>query len=141
MTSAPPDPRSHWPVPVGMISILYGLAYGGLSVGQHWHSITGRDLVQVALSAWIVAGGIGVLLQQSWGRVALLSGSYLLLAELTLVLCVVVMATAYNWSRQPDFLQSAYFVAVPLALAAWPAFLVIWLWRKPIRDEIQNCWN
>jgi hypothetical protein len=141
MTSAPPDPRSHWPVPVGMISILYGLAYSGLSVGQHWHSITGRDLVQVALSAWIVAGGIGVLLQQSWGRVALLSGSYLLLAELTLVLCVVVMATAYNWSRQPDFLQSAYFVAVPLALAAWPAFLVIWLWRKPIRDEIQNCWN
>src|SRR5580692_9403627 len=53
MTSAPPDPRSHWPVPVGMISILYGLAYGGLSVGQQWHSITGRDLVQVALSAWI----------------------------------------------------------------------------------------
>jgi hypothetical protein len=141
MTSAPPDPRSHWPVPVGMISILYGLAYGGLSVGQHWRSITGRDLVQVALSAWILAGGIGVLLQQSWGRVALLSGSYLLLAELTLVLGVVVMATAYNWSRQPDFLQSAYFVAVPFALAAWPVFLVIWLWRKPIRDEIRNDWN
>jgi len=97
--------------------------------------------VQVALSAWILAGGIGVLLQQSWGRVALLSGSYLLLAELTLVLCVVVMATAYNWSRQPDFLQSAYFVAVPFALAAWPVFLVVWLWRKPIRDEIRNEWN
>jgi hypothetical protein len=141
MTSAPPAPRSRWPLPVGVVSILYGLAYGGLSVAQHWHSITGRDLMQVALSAWILAGGIGVLLRQSWGRVALLSGAYLLLAELTLVLCVVVMATAYNWSQQPDVLQSAYFVAVPFALAAWPVFLVIWLWRKPIREEIQNDWN
>jgi len=141
MTSAAPAPRSRWPVPVGTISILYGLVYGGLAVAQHLHSLTAREVMQAALSAWILAGGIGVLLRQSWGRVALLSGAYLLLAELTLVLCVVVMATAYNWSLQPDVLQSAYFVAVPLALAAWPAFLVIWLWRKPIRDEIQNCWN
>jgi hypothetical protein len=124
-----------------MISILYGLAYGGLSVAEQLHSLSARDMMQVALSAWIVAGGIGVRLRQSWGRVALLSGAYLLLAELTLVLCVVVMASAYNWSRQPDVLQGAYFVAVPFALAAWPVFLVIWLWRKPIRDEIQNCWN
>jgi hypothetical protein len=134
-------PRSRWPLPVGLVSILYGLAFGGFSVAQHWHAITGRDLMQVALSAWILAGGIGVLLRQSWGRVALLSGAYLLLAELTLVLCVVVMATAYNWSQQPDVLQSAYFVAVPFALAAWPVFLVIWLWRKPIREEIQNDCN
>ena len=140
MTSAPPAPGSRWPLPVGLVSIVYGLAYGGLSVTQHWHSITGRDLMQVALSAWILAGGIGVFLRQSWGRVALLSGAYLLLAELCLVLCVVLMATAFNWSQQPVH-QSAFFVAVPIVLGAWPLFLVIWPWRKPIRDEIRNDWN
>ena len=141
MTSPPPNRRSRWPVPVGVISILYGLAYAGFSVAPHLFSLSARDMMQVALATWVLAGGVGVLLRQTWGRVALLSGAYLLLGELALVLCVVVMATAYTWSQQPEFLQSVRLFAITIALAAWPLFLVVWLWRKPIRDEIRNEWN
>ncbi len=123
MTSAPPASRSRWPALVGLVSIFYGLACGGESVARHLDSLSARYMMQVALAAWIVAGGVGVVMRQSWGRVALLSGAYLLLGELALVLCVVLLATAFNSSQQP---VSVYFSAVTFsAVAAWPLFLVV----------------
>ena len=82
MTHEPPSRIVRWPLAIGVVSFLYGLAYGLMFVRPQ--SLAARPtwaVINVVIAICFLAGGIGVVLRKPWATTSLLSGSYLVFTQ------------------------------------------------------------
>lgn len=127
-----------WPVFVGGVSFLYGIFYGSLYAGpQSFEKLTMWAAMEAVIAVSILLGGLGLIQHRSWGRYALLLGSYLVLGKLFCLVCFLAVASAYSSGASAKM----EFLLVPLIVSAWPLFLVIWMWRPTIRNYIRVNWT
>jgi hypothetical protein len=138
MSQASPTETAKWPLPIGIVSLLYGLLFGLLYVrppaaGAIWV----WPLMNIAISVCFACGGVGVLLCRRWGVSSLLLGSYIVLAKLiySLVTIFVFMGGA------PPVFALVAITTMMIPTAAWPVFLVIWLRRESVKRYISTHWT
>jgi len=140
MTHEPPSRIVRWPLAIGVVSFLYGLAYGLMFVRPQ--SLAARPtwaVINVVIAICFLAGGIGVVLRKPWATTSLLSGSYLVFTQ---AVYSFVMVCLFIGGAPPIFVLLGMFTMMTVA-AAWPIFLIIWLRRRsglkaPIHDDQQS---
>ena len=138
MGEASPTKPAKWPLPIGIVSLMYGLLFGALYVrppapDTSWVS----PLINTAIAVCFSGGGVGVLVCKRWGVSSLLLGSYMMLAKLIHSLATICV---FMGGVPPIFALLAIMTMV-IPTAAWPVFLVIWLRREPVKRYISNHWT
>ena len=138
MSEASPTKTAKWPLPIGIVSLVYGLLFGLLYVRAPAAEATWvSPLINIAVSACFLGGGVGVLLCKRWGVWLLLLGSYIVVAKLiySLVTIFVFMGGA------PPVFALLAIMTMMTPTAAWPVFLLIWLHRESVKRYISTHWT
>jgi hypothetical protein len=138
MSEASPTETAKWPLPIGIVSLVYGLLFGLLYVRPPAAEATWVwPLINIAISVCFSCGGVGVVLCKRWAVSLLLLGSYIVLAKLiySLVTIVVFMGGA------PPIFALLAIMTMMLPTAAWPVFLLIWLRRESVKRYISSHWT
>jgi hypothetical protein len=160
---APPLPQTKWPKVIGIIAIvLASLAlFGGLCgivqqvAGDFWPTPDSdpfelppwwetyglvNQLVGFAVAAVLLAGGIMLVRRRPAARPLLLGYSafviILTVANGFLTYLLIAQLTADGAPQELVRTMSVAVVIGSILGLAWPMFLIIWLMRRPIRDEV-----
>src|SRR3990172_27035 len=135
MPDASPSQTAKWPLPIGVVSLVYGLLYGLMYVRpQTFEARTLSALINVLIALCFSGGAIGVFMRKPWGIASLLYGSYILLA--TMVYSIVTIFVFMG--GVPPFFALLAFLTLLSLTSAWPIFLVIWLRRASVRQYVEN---
>ncbi len=137
MSEASTTTTARWPLPIGIVSVIYGLLFGlyyvrpaAADVSWVW------PMINVAITVCFLGGGVGVLLCKRSGVSSLLLGSYIVLAQLIYMLAMIFEIMG----GVPPFFALLAIMTMMVPTAAWPVFLVIWLRREPVKRYIANHW-
>lgn len=137
MTEPSQTQRAKWPLPIGIVSLIYALLFALMylrppSAEGSWLS----PLVNVVISLCFLTGGLGVVLRTQWGVSSLLYGSYIALAKLVYSLVTVF---AFMGGAPPIFAILGI-MTMMIPTAAWPVFLVFWLRRDSVKQYVNEQW-
>ena len=137
MSDASHSQIAKWPLPIGVVSLVYALLYGLMYVRpQTFKASTVSALINVLIVLCFSGGAVGVFLRKPWGISSLVYGSYILLA--TMVYSLVTIFVFFG-GVPPIFALLAILTMMSVS-SAWPIFLVIWLRRASVRQYVEHHW-
>lgn len=120
-----------WPVVITIISFIYAIFYTIVNV----RGLSNPWRLAACLS--LFGGVLGVGLKKKGGVTLLLIGSSLIILRMA-----YHIALTLTTMEEPPSIPIIVTIAVlALVFGTWPAFLIIWFLRKPIRTFVKNKWT
>jgi hypothetical protein len=126
--------RQKWPTVLASVSLLYAVLYGLMYLRSTGNAGQLAHPWGLAIVAAMLIGAAGLFIRKSWATRALQLGSWFALAQTAYALLTVC---AFMGGPPPMFVLLGM-LTVMLPIVAWPAFLLIWLWRHSLDAPTQE---
>ena len=120
-----------WPIVITIISLVYTILYTLANI----RGLTTPWRLAICLS--LFGGVLGVALKKKIGVVVLLAGS----SVIVLRMAYGIVSTIITMDEPLSVPVIVVTVVLAFIFGGWPAFLIIWFLRRPIRTLVKNEWT
>jgi hypothetical protein len=126
-----PRKEAVWPIVITIISLIYAIFYALINIrvlASPW---------RLAICLSLFGGVLGVGLKKKFGVLLLLAGS----AFIILRMAYGISSTIITSDEPPSVTAIIAIVVATFIFCGWPAFLIIWFLRRPIRTVVKDEWT
>ena len=120
-----------WPIVITIISLIYAILYALVNI----RGLSSPWRLAICLS--LFGGVLGVALKKKIGVILLLAGSSVIIFRMAYGIASTI-ATMDEPLSIPGIVA---IVVLAFVFGGWPAFLIIWFLRKPIRTFVKDKWT
>ena len=126
-----PKKEAVWPVVITIISLIYAIFFTLVNI----RTLSSPWKLAICLS--LFGGVLGIGLKKKFGVLLLLAGSSFIIIRMAYGIITTII-TADEPFPVPAIIA---IVVVTLVFCGWPAFLIIWFLRRPIRTFVKDEWK
>ncbi|HUS73779.1 MAG TPA: hypothetical protein VMY06_12010 [Sedimentisphaerales bacterium] len=126
-----PRKEAVWPVVITIISLIYAIFYALANI----RALSSPWRLAICLS--LFGGVLGVALKKKFGVLLLLAGSSFIILRMAYGITSTIITT----DEPPSVPVIIAIVVGAFVFGGWPAFLIIWFLRRPIRTFVKDEWT